>query len=126
MRPFSLLTILHESIQSDISMSFPGVSGRGISRHGTRPLVGGSSSTSPDEVTSPFSNQNLPIVYFDNSKDPLKSLNNGYKKLYRKFKPTHKFVSCKDVITSARLQGVKAVILPAPQEDLDPQEIETL
>jgi intraflagellar transport protein 52 len=46
--------------------------------------------------------------------------------LYKKFKSSHKFVSYKDDITSSRLQNVKAVVLPAPQQDLTPQEVETL
>ncbi len=67
-----------------------------------------------------------PVVYFDASRNEAKQLQNHFKNLHKKHRVSHRFVSSKEFLSTERLKGVKCVVLAAPQDPLDDQDITIL
>jgi intraflagellar transport protein 52 len=68
----------------------------------------------------------LPVMLFDAGKDELRTLQDGFKQLMKKFRAKHKFVHSKEELSAAMLEGVRAVVIAAPQKPFEPHEIEVL
>lgn len=70
--------------------------------------------------------QEAPTIIFDSSKDELRSLQNDYKMLARKFKTQFNLMSNKDDIAPEVLQSATAIVFPAPRRKFENDEIKYL
>lgn len=128
-------------------MEFPGLRGRSIGRDAVAgPTMGPAASASASSAAAASSSSAAfadsdaglatgsgsalagapPVVLFDAGKDELRTLQNGFKQLMKKFRATHKFIHSKDELSPQTLQGVRAVVIAAPQKPFEPHEIAVL
>jgi intraflagellar transport protein 52 len=72
------------------------------------------------------SNENMPLIMFDQSKNELKQLNPGFKQLQNKLRAQYRFVANKDEITRDKLEGVRAIVFGGAREKFESSEIKVL
>lgn len=77
-------------------------------------------------TASGSNNENLPLILFNQSKNELKSLNNGFKQLQNRLRTQYRFMINKDDLTRDRLEGVRAIIFSASRTKFETSELKVL